>query len=318
MWLFKQNIYKARREDILIYCVNWTAQNNSNIKMSTVGYIDFTDTLAGRTVMPGPASVGTITGYIIDGVGTFACSIPMTFTTFKAEWNTDTLPVVTDKVLTSLIYTVEVVFSDASEHSIINGQTNAIVIPGQLDSSYNNCTIPPVYSYYEAEYNECSGTTCIGLPTPLWIYDVNNALVLDKYYHFDNGSLNRSFKILSGPKTYAEYVTAGSPLAMETAFGITYFNTCTCLTSIPETTPNYRVTDCETSFDYNFYSESVFIIGDVVQYLWDSDGGAIIHCGTIVDIGYESIADATLYSVVETSCDNASKCGIPNPDYILP
>ena len=123
------------------YCVNWTAANEGNIKMSTQGYIDFTAILAGRTIEPGPLSVGTITGYIIAGVGTFTCSIPMTFTTTKAQWNTDALPVVTDKVLTSLIYTVEVVFNDASEYLIADGQTNAVVIPGQLTSEYNDCPI---------------------------------------------------------------------------------------------------------------------------------------------------------------------------------
>lgn len=123
------------------YCVNWTAENEENIKMSTQGYIDFSAILAGRTIEPGPLSVGTITGYIIAGVGTFTCSIPMTFTTSQAQWNTDLLPVETDKVLTSLIYTVEVVFNDASEYLISDGQTNAIVIPEQMTSEYNNCPL---------------------------------------------------------------------------------------------------------------------------------------------------------------------------------
>lgn len=123
------------------YCVNWTAANDGNIKMQTIGYIDFTAVLAGRTLKPGPFTVGTITGYIIAGVGTFSCSIPMTITTTKTSWNTDALPVVTDKVLTSLIYTVEAMFSDNSDYFITDGQTNAIVIPGQITSSYNDCPI---------------------------------------------------------------------------------------------------------------------------------------------------------------------------------
>lgn len=121
------------------YCAVWVASNDGNIKMSTNGYLDFTAMLAGRTIEPGPLSVGTITGYIIAGMSPFTCSIPMTFTSSKAEWNTDTLPVETDKVLTSLIYTVEIVFNDASEYLITDGQTNAIVIPGQMTSSYNDC-----------------------------------------------------------------------------------------------------------------------------------------------------------------------------------
>jgi len=121
------------------YCVNWTASNDGNIKMSTVGYIDFTTVLAGRTLKPSPFSVGTITGYVIAGMSPFTCSIPMTFTTTKAQWNTDALPVETNKVLTSLIYTVETMFSDNSDYFITDEQTNAIVIPGQTTSSYNNC-----------------------------------------------------------------------------------------------------------------------------------------------------------------------------------
>jgi hypothetical protein len=125
------------------YCVNWTAANEENIKMSTQGYIDFTAILAGRTIQPGPLSTGTILGYIVAGVGTFTCSIPMTFTTSQAQWDTDTLPVVTNRVLTSLIYNVEVLFNNGSTYSIVAGQTNAVVIPEQLTSEYNDCPIPP-------------------------------------------------------------------------------------------------------------------------------------------------------------------------------
>ena len=141
---FKKNIYRTTMgEEIPVesYCVTWEAHNLGNIKMSTTGFLDFTDILAGRTILDSPASVGTITGYIIVGMGTFSCSIPMTFTTSRAEWNTNTLPVVTDKVLTSLIYSVEIIFNDASEYSIVDGQTNAIVEEGiQIDVYYNSCT----------------------------------------------------------------------------------------------------------------------------------------------------------------------------------
>ena len=139
---FKKNIYRTSIEEEPIvgnYCVNWVAANEGNIKMSTSGYIDFTSMLAGRTINTG-ASTGSITGYIIAGVGTLGCEIPMTFTTSQAQWNTDTLPAVTDKVLTSLIYTVNIIFNNATEFDIIDGQTNAIVEPDpQLTSEYNSC-----------------------------------------------------------------------------------------------------------------------------------------------------------------------------------
>lgn len=121
------------------YCVSWTASNEGNIKMSTSGYIDFTAILAGRTIMGGGISVGTITGYVIAGISPFSCSIPMTFLSSQALWETDSLPVETDKVLTSLIYSVEIVFNDATEFFITNEQTNAAVIPDQTTSEYNSC-----------------------------------------------------------------------------------------------------------------------------------------------------------------------------------
>lgn len=127
------------------FCVNWTAENNLNIKMSTQGYIDFTEVLAGRTIQPGPLSVGTITGYRIAGMPEFTCSIDMDFTSTRATWDTDLLPAETDKVLTTLIYSLELIFSDNSDYFIPNinyaGETNAVVIPGQLTSSYNNCPL---------------------------------------------------------------------------------------------------------------------------------------------------------------------------------
>lgn len=141
---FKKMIYMLRKESapeppVESYCVSWTAANNGNIKMETSGYIDFTAMLAGRTIMGGGASAGTITGYVIAGMSPFSCSIPMTFTSSHASWNTDALPVEIDKVLTSLIYTVEIVFNNATYLDIINEQTNAIVILDQTTSEYNSC-----------------------------------------------------------------------------------------------------------------------------------------------------------------------------------
>jgi len=145
MWPFKKMIYmlsNPTEESIpLGYCVNWVADNESNIKMSTQGYVDFTDMLAGRSIHTG-ASTGHITGYVIAGLAPLTCDIPMSFTSSRATWITDTLPVVTDKVLTSLIYTVNIIFTDASEFDIIDEQTNAIVEPDpQITSAYNSCII---------------------------------------------------------------------------------------------------------------------------------------------------------------------------------
>lgn len=122
------------------YCVNFTAANEGNIKMSTTGYIDFAAMLAGRFIHT-PASSGFLSGYIIAGMAPIACEVMMDFTPTTATWNTDALPVVADKVLTSLIYTVNIIFTNGTEFDIINGQANAIVeADPQLTSSYNSCT----------------------------------------------------------------------------------------------------------------------------------------------------------------------------------
>lgn len=43
--------------------------------------------------------------------------------------------------MTSLIYSTEIIFNDASEYSIVDGQLNAIVEEGiQIDVYYNSCT----------------------------------------------------------------------------------------------------------------------------------------------------------------------------------
>lgn len=124
---------------ITSYCVNWTAENNANIKMSTQGYIDFTGILAGRTIAIASCE-GNITEYTIPGVPTpYTCSIPMDFTTSQAQWDTDLLPAVTDTVLNSLKYTVYVEFTDSSYYEIINEQTYGTVTPGGLTSEYNDC-----------------------------------------------------------------------------------------------------------------------------------------------------------------------------------
>ena len=120
------------------YCSVWEAHNNGNIKMSIDGYIDFTTALAGRSIHTG-ASVGTITYYRIDGT-TITSSIPMTFTSTRAIIQNDHLPVVTDKVLTSIGFYIEIICTNASEISV-SGENNAIEFPVQIDSNYDNCTI---------------------------------------------------------------------------------------------------------------------------------------------------------------------------------
>ena len=140
------------------YCVTWTAANLDNIKMSTQGYINFSAILAGRTIAPVNCE-GNITGYIVDGTS-YTYSIPIDFSTSPfATWDTDLLPAVTDTVLNSLIYTVYIEFTDSSYYEIVNGQTYAVVIPGQLTSEYNDCPVPTTTTTTTATPTTTSTTT---------------------------------------------------------------------------------------------------------------------------------------------------------------
>ena len=91
---------------------------------------------------------------------------------------------------------------------------------------------PQNFIYYQTEYVNCAGAACAGESNPVWIYNLSPILVLNKYY-YDSIS-NKSYKILSNSYTYAQYVSAGSPMAVETggAFASIAYDTCTCLVLI--------------------------------------------------------------------------------------
>ena len=132
------------------YCVNWTAANIGGGKMSTQGYINFAAILAGRTIQPGPVSVGAITAYRIFGETIDRpCNIEMNFTSTGATWNTSLLDAPAGTALYTLIYNLEVIFSDNSDYYITPGQSTGTVTPGGTTSSYNNCSVPPTNSSVE-------------------------------------------------------------------------------------------------------------------------------------------------------------------------
>lgn len=117
------------------YCVEFTAENNSNIKMEMQGVFDFTAGLAGRTI----AFVdGAIVSYRINGVDT-PCFIPLTHNTTKVFFEEDSLPAVTNRVATSITFTIDMSLN-TSEVYYINGSRFAIVTPGtQMSSFYTSC-----------------------------------------------------------------------------------------------------------------------------------------------------------------------------------
>lgn len=121
--------------DVDAYCVEWTAINEGDIKMSLDGTIDFTNLLAGRTIHV--ASTGTVTGYIIDGTPV-SCSIPLTFDSTSGTFSDDGLSVVTGKVLTQITIHADIIFNDASELTV-DSVTSAMEFPDASTATYNDC-----------------------------------------------------------------------------------------------------------------------------------------------------------------------------------
>lgn len=121
--------------DVNAYCVEWTAINDGDIKMSLDGTIDFTSLLAGRTIHV--ASTGTVTGYIIDGTPV-SCSIPLTFDSTSGTFSDDGLSVVTGEVLTQITIHADIIFNDASELTV-DSVTSAMEFPDASTATYNDC-----------------------------------------------------------------------------------------------------------------------------------------------------------------------------------
>jgi len=117
------------------YCVVWNSENAGNIKMELQGEINLSELLAGRTIS---FVSGSITEYRIDGVDV-PCSIPMTHNATKLLFEENDLPTVTDRVLTQITFSADIIFNDASELSI-SGIKTAVSIPGvQMTAEYNDC-----------------------------------------------------------------------------------------------------------------------------------------------------------------------------------
>lgn len=120
------------------HCTVWEAHNNNNTTMSTTGYIEFT-AIGGGTIDP-ILSHGVITYYLIAEDGFYPCNIEMTIDGNKLRWDTNTLPVVEDRVLTSLVYTLNIVFTDpSSTFDVEEEQTDAPVFSDQTDAFFDDC-----------------------------------------------------------------------------------------------------------------------------------------------------------------------------------
>lgn len=117
-----------------------------------------------------------------------------------------------------------------SENGCVEYFANSIVSSVGLTSCVpQGSPEPQNFIYYQTEYVNCAGAACAGEAQPVWIYNISPSLIKNKFYY--DSSNNRSYKILSNSYTYAQYVSAGSPMAMETggAFANDAYDTCTCL-----------------------------------------------------------------------------------------
>ena len=142
----RKEVYRLRRRSItpepINYCATWSAQNESNIRMSTTGILDFTAELGSRTINTTPGvSVGTITAYKFAGDPVWvSSSISIFFIHKKPTWDKNTLPVRTDQVLTGIRFSVEIICNDASEISLVDNELFAEVTGSpQLIASYDSC-----------------------------------------------------------------------------------------------------------------------------------------------------------------------------------
>lgn len=155
MHTFKKNIFMTSDDDdpvTLDFCAVWSAQNEGNIRMSTSGYLDFTAELAGKNIDTTPGlCVGEINAYKFAGDPVWvSASIPFSFTTKRATWNTNALPYRTDQVLTGIRFSFEIITTPYSEISASNLELFAEVTGSpQLIASYDSCDeIPPEGRYY--------------------------------------------------------------------------------------------------------------------------------------------------------------------------
>ncbi len=81
-------------------------------------------------------SVGAITAYRIFGEATDrTCNIEMDFTPTTATWDTSLLDAPAGTALYTLIYNLEVIFSDNSDYYITPGQSTGTITPGGTTSS---------------------------------------------------------------------------------------------------------------------------------------------------------------------------------------
>jgi hypothetical protein len=169
---FKKNIFKTSDDETIVvfdFCATWSAQNESNIRMSTSGLLDFTLKLAGKNIDTTPGlSVGAISAYKFAGDPTWvSASIPFSFTLKKATWNTNALPVRSNQVLTGIRFSYEIITTPYSELSASNIELFAEVTGSpQLIASYDSCPeVQPVQTFsFRRDGSQIEGNPSFHIP----------------------------------------------------------------------------------------------------------------------------------------------------------
>ena len=110
--------------------------------------------------------------------------------------------------------------------------------------------------------------------------------------------------------TVIEQVTTEPPNMTFT--GVLYDSCQSCSGITP--TYNYRIADCITGLSYNMEKGGcTFIVGEVLQYIRNSDTSRI-YCGTVIDVSFPTgFEDATIFGCIARDCDDRIHCNIAAP-----
>lgn len=168
--------------------------------------------------------------------------------------------------------------------------------------------------------------TCQGIVTNPTSWKVQSCLQPIEQVPYDNStrwiSLTSPFTVQAGQIVkdttgpFDQYSPCYTVIELDntqppnTDFSEVYDDCATCAGITP--TYNYRIADCESGLSYNMQKGGcTFIVGDVLQYIRNSDPTRI-YCGTVIDVSFPTgFEDSTIYGCIGRDCDDFLHCDIP-------
>ena len=170
--------------------------------------------------------------------------------------------------------------------------------------------------------------TCQGIVTNPTSWKVQSCLQPIEQIPYDNStrwiSLTSPFTVQAGQIVkdttgpFDQYSPCYTVIELDnteppnTDFSEVYDDCATCAGITP--TYNYRIADCESGQSYNMEKGGcTFIVGDVLQYIRNSDPTRI-YCGTVIDVSFPTgFEDSTIYGCIGRDCDDFKHCDIAAP-----